>query len=201
MICFDQLQSSDSELASSCQKCGISMCSKCFLRMSRITCPHCRADTNNSILWSASGKPEEFAHEDEYIPFARDLLKWRGTELNKLSKHTACVNEYIWFMKLIVRLGLQDSPNSTLASVTCIDKMWHAHILNTKSYFEFCNLLGVDYVHHCFMEDSRENRTVRLETTIGYVQERKLTDYSKSIWCVDICDGDSPSPNIRCTMF
>lgn len=54
-----------------------------------------------------------------------------------------------------------------------VDPFWHAHIIHTKEYMEFCDSVFGQYIHH---------KPLDLDDPIETSSVNKLYDYTKSIY-------------------
>lgn len=91
--------------------------------------------------------------------------------ISRGSKYNYCavlLNEYIWYLKLIVRLDLCDDP--------C------RNILPVKA-------LGANFIHRADVPDN--------PTKLNTARERVLSIEARKLWEIKVCDCDLPNPTMQ----
>ena len=59
------------------------------------------------------------------------------------------VRQYKMFLRLIAKNRLEKKLSDGIAPFTnTIDEVWHAHILDTQKYFDDCERIFGEYIHH-----------------------------------------------------
>ena len=99
-----------------------------------------------------------------------------------------------------VRNGLTGEPSEM------IDKAWHAHILNTPMYFDFCDLNFGHYLHHMpywtAASEDQETREIVSSADFQIPMHTKLKNLgvqnlNETIWTytTDVLDIDTGKKN------
>jgi len=81
--------------------------------------------------------------------------------------------EGILVLKQYYAIAALDSRNMHAVS-DAIDPFWHAHILHTEEYFEFCSRIFGHYLHHHPL-DHESDRDVKVMDRL----------YRYTVWCYD----------------
>lgn len=86
-------------------------------------------------------------------------------------------------------------PNTPLSPSRAVDPGWHAFILNTEAYAEFCQDVAGRFIHHNTDPDgttpqrNREQVTVNTMRIVGYQVDQEL--WSSAAECNQpTCDSD-----------
>jgi hypothetical protein len=87
------------------------------------------------------------------------------------------VKQYEWFINL--KIKHEDFDATQFSPSLLVDKVWHLHILDTKSYFEFCG--EGSYVHHDPNVVDEYARAKRYYQTIQHLEPTQK-DFYLGIW-------------------
>ncbi len=105
-----------------------------------------------------------------------DKLKWKLTKSSESSwSDDLCDFAEIEYRKF---LSLKKwYPKVSFVPSKLVDKFWHEHILDTKSYFEDCNKVFGYFVHHypyfgIYGDDDQSNLQTAFDVTVQLYEER-----------------------------
>jgi hypothetical protein len=102
--------------------------------------------------------------------------------------------EYRKFMYLCAT-----KPKNLAISVPCkkVDEFWHCHIIHTKLYMNFCQVLGVRYIHHSPHDESTTTEQKQLawnnlihsyqETFGNFLQTAEKNNLKDCVHCDTPC--------------
>lgn len=97
---------------------------------------------------------------------------------------------YIDFIILCIKY-----PEERIVPTKEIDSVWHAHILDTKSYAKFCEKFVGEYLHHDPSLGNTKESKKELDTLFKRTEELWLAEYNYSIIyeeparCASTCAG------------
>lgn len=115
-------------------------------------------------------------------------------------------------LKQYYAIALLDPLNSHAVSPK-IDKFWHAHMLHSKQYQEFCDKVAGSFMHHAPLNPENEVETSNIRILYNYTLEvmgKLFKELSPSNWPTEdsadyqlICAhfGDSYSPVSSIALF
>lgn len=149
--------------------CGHSVCYNCafgIVKSKRVMCPMCR----NKITTSANPPTRnDFAYLKIWswdLRFLYFHIKKNQILPDDLLK--SAIKEYRKFMAL--KMVERDWNAQTLSPPPILDVIWHAHILFTEDYLNFCNVAIGRMVHHnpngTFEKDEKISRQ---KTTLQFL--------------------------------
>jgi hypothetical protein len=99
----------------------------------------------------------DFSRVEGYLQFRDDFTPQETAEMKV---------EYCRFMALLT--AYRDMGYTTPVS-DMVDPFWHAHVLDTRSYHDFCTKVAGEYIHHVpLVSQSEENELMPayLNTTV-----------------------------------
>lgn len=110
------------------------------------------------------------------------VLKKVGRDLGGMTDRYLLEGEFS--LKQYYAVALLDPLNEHAVS-KLVDPFWHAHVLFTQDYMDFCNSIFGGYVHHTPLDpdDTREVRRVEklYEYTLG-TYKKIFSDIDQSWW-------------------
>lgn len=74
---------------------------------------------------------------------------------------------------LVFLAGCAENPGRALTPSLLVDWGWHAFILHTSDYMEFCERIAGGYIHHCPLDGDGEGG-MGSEDTMKLLQEQGL---------------------------
>ncbi len=116
------------------------------------------------------------------------------------------VEKCILALKQYYVVALLD-PNNFHAVSDILDPFWHAHILHTKQYVEFCQDVFGEYMHHRPLDHSKTVDVASVRRLYEYTQvvyEQIFTYYDRELFPKEVpdyrlccCHGRPQNPDIR----
>lgn len=119
--------------------------------------------------------------------------------LNLISKYNNWTIEYTKkvFVEYFRFLHLRNK-NEKLSPSDPIDKFWHVHILDTKSYQTFCNEKFGKVIHHNPFDSLDQNaRTIRLSNTINQYKQTFGSMLYPEIWNCSTTTKNTNKPELK----
>lgn len=95
-----------------------------------------------------------------------NTYKWSRAEAKE------AIDQYRNYLFLRKKYSEQDLPPSQ-----DIDEVWHAHILHSKEYTDFCKLVFGDYLHHNPGQEEGEYFQKKFETQTQELYKKEFGDY------------------------
>ncbi len=102
------------------------------------------------------------------------------------------VERGIYALKQYYAVALLDPANAHAVS-RVIDPFWHAHILHTEQYMEFCNRVVGEYMHHQPLDHARPDHVAIIRRLYGYTLEvltRFFSVVSPEFWPNKVMDAE-----------
>ena len=169
-----------------CNDCYIN---KNFLKSECLFCQKKILKTQNIKIYS--NKFDYFNHleikdyfKKLYVQINDTVGKYVNVSVNKDSLHLLLIEYHKWL--LLLKINKNNKNSNKLSPSLLIDKVWHSHILDTKSYYDVCKIINGDILHHypqySFLNNYFE-KMERIKLTIDlYEKNFGKIDTTKEFW-------------------
>ncbi len=97
----------------------------------------------------------------------------------------------IYALKQYYVIALLDPANAHAVSLA-VDPFWHAHILHTMDYVDFCNRTVGEYMHHQPLDRADRPKLENVRTLYQYTLEvlgQLFTHVDQEFWSPDVSDA------------
>ena len=102
------------------------------------------------------------------------------------------INRGIHALKQYYAVALLDPANAHAVSRP-VDPFWHAHILHTEQYMEFCDCVVGEYMHHQPLDHARLDHVRVIRRLYGYtieVMEKFFITVDSEFWPAEVGDAE-----------
>lgn len=120
----------------------------------------------------------EYIQHAEFTAVVERLVRVDGWSRKSA---TLALEQYRNFLFLKKKYGSQ----YVLPPSREIDEVWHAHVLHTKDYFNFCNIVFGEYLHHTphLVGEANESRSA-LEEMFTNTQELYKAEFGDYLYTI-----------------
>lgn len=101
------------------------------------------------------------------------------------------LQEGVFALKQYYAIALLDPANAHAVS-TAVDPFWHAHILHTQEYMQFCNQVVGEYMHHQPLDRRNKLQLENVRVLYGYtleVLEHLFYHVNREFWSPNMTDA------------
>lgn len=97
----------------------------------------------------------------------------------------------VYALKQYYAIALLDPANAHAVSAA-VDPFWHAHILHTSDYMDFCNLTVGEYMHHQPLDRTDKQKLENVRTLYQYTLDvlgQLFINVDSEFWSTDVSDA------------
>ena len=105
------------------------------------------------------------------------LINIEGCHPDDVKEVMVQYRRYLWLRRKYYDNGKELPPSK------CIDEAWHAHVLHTAEYHQFCSEVFGEYLHH-HPHRAHEASTEALEKAFANTQRLYVKEYGEPMYRV-----------------